>query len=320
MLPGIKSRLIASHLAVAIVAAAAVSVVLSVAFTRLQTEYYKHALLASALALADALETDFGTPHGQVQARHALRKLAANRPWGLAVIDEAGTVSSSTDVSLPEGRRLATPGEVAAARRSVSLIPNATDQEPYAIAVAPVEQNRRTIGLVRAWVTRREFDHSVAPIKRTLFGALAAVCVLSVLLSVVLAQALITPIRRMRQLSQRVARGDFAIRIGRTTDDELGALASDLDAMASRLEDLENLRRDFVGVRTANRAGLRRHLGLRLCVAHAADAVYRSVFFRDDRNARVSALAAAPTGHRDGGWLVSGQRRADHAVFRPGHE
>lgn len=247
MLPGIKSRLVASHLAVAIVAAAAVSVVLSVAFTRLQVEYYKHALLASALALADALETDFGTPRGQLQTRHALRKLAADRPWGLVVVDEAGTVSGSTDASLPEGRRLSTPGEVAAARRSVLLIPNAADHEPYAIAVAPVEQNRRTVGVVRAWVTKREFDHSVAPIKRTLFGALSAVCVLSVLLSILLAQALINPIRRMRQLSQRVARGDFAIRIGRTTDDELGALASDLDTMASRLQDLENLRRDFVG-------------------------------------------------------------------------
>lgn len=247
MLPGIKSRLVASHLAVAIVAAAAVSVVLSVAFTRLQVEYYKHALLASALALADALETDFGTPHGQVQARHALRKLAANRPWGLAVVNATGTVSGSTDASLPEGLCLATPAEVAAATRSVLLIPNATGGEPYAVAVAPVEKSKRTIGMVRAWVTRQEFDASVAPLKRTLTLALGAVCALSVLLSLILAQALISPIRRMRQLSQRVARGDFAIRIGRTTDDELGALASDLDAMASRLQDLESLRRDFVG-------------------------------------------------------------------------
>ena len=65
--------------------------------------------------------------------------------------------------------------------------------------------------------------------------------------ALMLAQALIKPIRNMRHLSQQISRGDYAVRIQQTGGDDLGELAKDLNSMTSRLQYLENVRRDFVG-------------------------------------------------------------------------
>jgi signal transduction histidine kinase len=51
----------------------------------------------------------------------------------------------------------------------------------------------------------------------------------------------------MKRLSRRIAQGDFSIRMDRIGGDELGELAADLNTMASRLQELENSRRDFLG-------------------------------------------------------------------------
>lgn len=247
MLPGLKSRLVASHLAVAVVAAAAVAIVLSVAFSRLQVAYYKHALLASALALADALEPDFGTQHGAAQARHALRRWAASSPWGIVIVNRDGVLIGAADAGSQHSLEVASTDRLSRTTRSSVVLAAATEDDPYIVASAPIEPQRAPVGLVRAWITLGDYRNAVAPVKRVLFSCLAAVLAASVVFSLVMAQALVVPIRRMRQLSQKVASGDYAIRVENGSGDELGALASDLNSMAARLQELEGTRRDFLG-------------------------------------------------------------------------
>lgn len=247
MLFGIRSRLIASHLLVAIVAALAASIYLSLSFERLQVEYHEHALLSSAYALADALETDFGTPHGSLQARNAIAKLASEKPGHFAVLDAAGRVVSSTDALIRPGGRLAGTDQALTGRQQVTVTRGKGDDAEHTVVSVPIEHEGRVVGAVRAWVLEKDYRASLAPIKRVTALALAGVAALSIAISLVLSQALTTPIRRMRQLSRRIAGGDFTTRTQESGADELGELAADLNVMASRLQDLENIRRDFVG-------------------------------------------------------------------------
>ena len=243
---GIKSRLVASHLAVALIAAVAASIYLSISFERLQVEYHKHSLLLSAFALADALETDFGTPHGLLQAKHALRKLADEDPGRYAVVDSEGRVLAATESGLDDGKLTGLEPPLRG-NPHIQIMPRTKDDDERIATSVPIEQNGRVVGAVRAWLSEQDYRSSLAPIKRITFLALCGVIVLSIVISLLLAKALLKPIRRMRQLSRRIANGDLSVRLNETSADELGELADDLNAMTSRLQELESVRRDFVG-------------------------------------------------------------------------
>ncbi|MEZ0578951.1 adenylate/guanylate cyclase domain-containing protein [Nocardioides sp. MH1] len=64
-------------------------------------------------------------------------------------------------------------------------------------------------------------------------------------LSVLLAEAITTPIERVRSAMARVAGGDLTARVPVTTSDELGELAHDFNVMARGLEEREQMRAAF---------------------------------------------------------------------------
>lgn len=76
----------------------------------------------------------------------------------------------------------------------------------------------------------------------------ASVCVglaLSQELSVLLAQAITTPVERVRAAMAQVAAGDLTARVPVMTSDELGELAHDFNLMARGLEEREQMRAAF---------------------------------------------------------------------------
>lgn len=247
MILSIKSRLLASHLLIAVIAAAAASMYLSLSFRSLQMEYHEHALLSEAYTLADALETDFGTPHGKLQMEHAIGKLTSDEPDRLAVLDSDGIVISSTDNFINKGDKLADISKVQNGRHSITINEHAEDDQEHISVLVPIEHAGKTAGAVMAWILESDYQKSLRPIKHVTALAMFVVISLSVFISLLLAKALIKPIRRMRQLSRRISNGDLSIRVDNSSSDELGELASDLNSMASRLQDMESMRRDFLG-------------------------------------------------------------------------
>lgn len=244
---GIKSRLIASHLAVAVVATVAASIYLFISFRELQVKYQEHALLSSAYALADALETDFGTPHGMVQVRHALGELATENSGAYALVDASGRVIAATSASITEGSKVVGVDHALAGEQQARITHGSRNNDEHIVVAVPIERDGRVVGVVRAWLLEKDYRASLAPSKRITALALCGVIAISIIISLGLAQALIVPIRKMRQLSRRIAGGDFATRLVEPGGDELGDLSTDLNTMASRLQELESVRRDFMG-------------------------------------------------------------------------
>jgi two-component system sensor histidine kinase BaeS len=64
--------------------------------------------------------------------------------------------------------------------------------------------------------------------------------------AILLAQGLLAPIKRLATAMHRLARGDYATRVGSRTDDELGKLVADFNHLAVTLEKNEALRRNFM--------------------------------------------------------------------------
>lgn len=247
ILSSIKTRLLATHLLIAILATLAASLFLFGSFRRLQVRYHEQYLLASAYALADVLETDFGTSHGNTLVRHALSKIADTKTAEFAVFDSRGKLILAT-ASLSEFKL--NPEEVrrALSSKTYSLGNGANTKDGESIVVfVPMERENKVIGVVRAWTRVGDYQSSLSHIRRATLLGIVGASAMSVVISLLLAKALIIPIRRMRALSHRIAKGHFATRIESRGSDELALLATDLNTMASQLCDLQNTRREFMG-------------------------------------------------------------------------
>src|SRR5437588_4910202 len=76
---------------------------------------------------------------------------------------------------------------------------------------------------------------------------IAAVAVLlAAIVAIVLARALLAPIKRLAGATHRLARGDYTTRVASTTRDEIGQLVADFNHLAVTLEKNESLRRQFM--------------------------------------------------------------------------
>lgn len=247
MFSSIRSRLLLSHLSVALVAAIAASVYLFLSFVRLQARNSEHSLLSSAYALADAVETDFGTPHGKALIEHAMAELAGEEKAYFAVMDTDGRVVSSTVSAIRPGSKLPLAKSMLNGKPAIYYPTALTPDQKRIVVDVPLERDGAVVGVVRSWMLDKDYQSSLNPIKRITGLALVGATALCVALSLLLAYALISPIRKMQRLSRRIAKGDFSIRMDKLGGDELGQLATDLNTMAARLQDLENSRREFFG-------------------------------------------------------------------------
>lgn len=75
----------------------------------------------------------------------------------------------------------------------------------------------------------------------TIFGA-----VLATIMSFVFARYLVTPLERVIQATQAIAKGNYKSRITSSRKDEVGDLCVAVNEMASELEKMEQIRRDLV--------------------------------------------------------------------------
>jgi two-component system, OmpR family, sensor histidine kinase BaeS len=116
-----------------------------------------------------------------------------------------------------------------------------------AIGVLVVAQSAFSQLMVQAGqsaeVARTMFDHSVVTVF-TVATLIAAV--VGVGLAVLLALRLARPLREIAGAARRVARGEYAARVGRSGPEEMTSLADSFNQMAEALEEQEGMRREFI--------------------------------------------------------------------------
>jgi adenylate cyclase len=134
-------------------------------------------------------------------------------------------------------------------------------------------------GIAVAGFSAEETDDA-SGIALALLGSAAAGILVSSWLVAFLSASIVTPITRLREANQRVATGDFSVRVPVASTDESGELARSFNEMAAGLEERERLREAFGAYVDPDLAERVRREGTDL----AGEEVEVSVLFTDIRD------------------------------------
>ena len=102
------------------------------------------------------------------------------------------------------------------------------------------------VGAIRYVVSLEEADRRVLAVCGMLSGAGLLVILCVTVISYMFLKSVLTPIRQIGTAARRIAQGDFAARIRKANDDELGELCDTINEMAEELGTAEKLKNDFI--------------------------------------------------------------------------
>ncbi len=139
------------------------------------------------------------------------------------------------------------------ARTSNKLLPqsyfNEREGEIYDISLPIFIDNEKT-AYVRIGFSKLILDQSIKrSLKKTknrIFGVAVVALILGIFGALALAQMMTKPIKKMAQGAALIGQGKLDTVIHVVTKDELGSLACDLNKMAEKLRELEEMKQDFV--------------------------------------------------------------------------
>lgn len=118
-------------------------------------------------------------------------------------------------------------------------------------AVAPTAFSRHLSAMVRVTGQPPQmmgdlFMGFLRAMNTALAVAATAAFLAAVAVSIFVTRRIVAPVRAMRTASARIADGRYSERVPVTSDDELGDLAGQFNRMATRLEQVEQMRRDLI--------------------------------------------------------------------------
>jgi len=211
-------------------------------------------LKSNAVLAGEIFRASMSAAGGDIQLR--TRNLAAGLALRITVIDSRGKVlaDSEKDASSMENHADRTEF-IEAMEKGVgqSTRFSQTLGCPMKYVAVRIEDGREILGVVRIAVPLSEVQLELHRLyEAVLFGALAAICV-AMIIAYFVARSISSPIRRMKEIAQRISKGQFGEKARIKSSDELADLAEALDAMAGelqvkieRLRHLDRVRTDFV--------------------------------------------------------------------------
>jgi len=208
---------------------------------KISQELRSNAMLVGELIKGDLAATRMSPIQQQIEA------LAGRLALRITVIDMGGSVlgDSAEDPSVMEGHRdRLEVADAIADGFGESTRPSDTLGYAMKYVAVRVGDDAEPVGVVRFAVPLSKVQLERRLIYRTiLFGSIASI-VVSLTVAYFVSRGITSPISRMQQAAQRIAKGDFSCRVKVSSRDELGQLAKSLNTMADELQQkIENLSR-----------------------------------------------------------------------------
>ena len=111
----------------------------------------------------------------------------------------------------------------------------------------PLMSQKKVVGVLRYITSLKEINKAVRGITIVFILIGTLVMIISILLSYVLAKGIISPIKYVTKIAEKMAKGDLSIRTNvKCKEDEVGKLAETLDYMAEEILKRENLKNEFI--------------------------------------------------------------------------
>ena len=105
----------------------------------------------------------------------------------------------------------------------------------------PVTVNKEIVGISRVSLPLTEINKSLGHISRTIIGGAAIAAVIAILLAIQISKTTTEPVKKLTQMSKRIAEGELDQKIQVTSRDEIGDLAGAFNRMAAKLKEMLGL-------------------------------------------------------------------------------
>jgi len=229
----------------------AVLVPVGVALNRGVSEFY-YAQRRDEMTEFGARIAAFLTRAPEPGALEAVRAIAEIAGMPLLVLDTSGRVTTGTGPLAGEvGRVLDSPQIRAARAGTASVSLTRSDALPGSLLVAavpipaPAADGTRAGGVVLLFQPASEVEEALARVRRLLLLAAAGVFVLASALAWSLSRRVMKPLLAVRDAAEKMARGDYAVKVYAPGGDELSDLADSVNRLGEALHNLEKGRRSF---------------------------------------------------------------------------
>lgn len=110
----------------------------------------------------------------------------------------------------------------------------------------PLETDGEIIGIIRFITSLEEIDGIIRNIMLIFSSISIGVVLLGVLLSIILANSIINPIKYLNQVAEKMGDGNLSIRSKIDSGNEIGQLSNTLNFMADEISRREQLKNDFI--------------------------------------------------------------------------
>lgn len=166
----------------------------------------------------------------------------------LQVLSETGAVLASSTGFMPLGTDAVTDFTAAQAANGTLChdTRNGTDEHIMALTVLETAQDGTTIGALRYVVSMRLIDRQIRLAAITIGGAVLLVLLFMALVSFYFIRSIVQPVEDIGRAARRIAKGEYAYRIKKYNNDELGELCDTINYMAGEIERAEQLKNDFI--------------------------------------------------------------------------
>ncbi|CAK8583421.1 sensor histidine kinase (plasmid) [Priestia megaterium] len=118
--------------------------------------------------------------------------------------------------------------------------------KPYIATASPIRLNQKNAGTVYMFENTKDIQDMIARLQHHFY----IVGVISVLFSIItvfaLSKFITLPLIRMKQATQKLSQGDFSVKLGAHSRDELGQLGTSIQTLANELHRLKEERNEFL--------------------------------------------------------------------------
>jgi two-component system phosphate regulon sensor histidine kinase PhoR len=216
-------------------------------------------LTSQAQLVGDASESYFTI--GQIENIDALAKRLGERiDTRVTIIDKGGMVLGDSNKNPAVMENHSNRPEVIEALSSgvgSSIHYSTTLGCDMMYVAVPVTVNNEVVGISRVSLPLTEINKALGHISRTIIGGAAIAAIIAILLAMQISKTTTEPVKKLTQMSKRMAEGELDQKIRVTSRDEVGDLAGAFNRMAVRLKDMVGLlttERDRMSVILSNMA------------------------------------------------------------------
>ncbi len=121
-----------------------------------------------------------------------------------------------------------------------------TGEKVMAITRVVRDDSGNLLGSIRYMVSMERADHQTTVVILCLVALGLFIMLLLTLSGVYFIRSILVPVRQVSQSARKIAQGDFAVRIDKSKDDEIGQLCDAINDMAGELGAAEQMKNDFI--------------------------------------------------------------------------